>query len=42
MKQLIPVLCTLLWASNALGQGYDIYVSDAGNFTPAPLADPEV
>jgi len=36
MKILLPILCTLLWASNAICQGYDIYVSDAGNFGQPP------
>ena len=36
MKILHPILCTLLWASNAICQGYDIYVSDAGNFGQPP------
>jgi sugar lactone lactonase YvrE len=36
MKMLLSVLCAMLWASNALGQGYDIYVSDAGNFSQPP------
>jgi len=36
MKILLPILCTLLWASNAFCQGYDIYVSDAPNFGQPP------
>ena len=36
MKILLPVLCIVLWASNAFCQGYDIYVSDAGNFGQPP------
>ena len=36
MKILLPIFCTLLWASNAICQGYDIYVSDAGNFGQPP------
>jgi sugar lactone lactonase YvrE len=36
MKILLPILCALLWASNAFCQGYDIYVSDAGNFSLPP------
>ena len=36
MKTLLPILCALLWASNAISQGYDIYVSDAGNFGQPP------
>ena len=36
MKILLPILCVLLWASTAFGQGYDIYVSDAGNFSQPP------
>jgi hypothetical protein len=30
------LLCSLLWASSALGQPYDIYVVDAGNFGQPP------
>lgn len=33
---LLPVLWMLLWIPNALCQGYDIYVSDAGNFGLPP------
>jgi len=36
MKILLPILCTLLWASNAFCQGYDIYVSDVPNFGQPP------
>jgi len=36
MKIFLPILCALLWASNAFGQDYDIYVSDAGNFAQPP------
>ena len=36
MKILLPILCTLLWASSAFCQAYDIYVSDAGNFGQPP------
>ena len=36
MKILLPLLCTLLWASNAFCQGYDIYVSDVPNFGQPP------
>ena len=36
MKILLPILCALLWASNAFCQGYDIYVSDVPNFGQPP------
>jgi hypothetical protein len=36
MKILLTTLCALLCVSNAYGQGYDIYVSDAGNFSQPP------
>jgi sugar lactone lactonase YvrE len=36
MRLLLPVFCALLWASNALCQGYDIYVSDVPNFGLPP------
>jgi hypothetical protein len=36
MKIFLPMLCVLFWTSNTLGQGYDIYVSDAGNFSQPP------
>ena len=36
MKILLPILCALLWVSNAFCQGYDIYVSDVPNFGQPP------
>lgn len=32
----LAILCTVLWASSAFGQPYDIYVVDAGNFGQPP------
>ncbi len=36
MKILLPILCAVLCSSNAFSQGFDIYVSDAGNFGQPP------
>lgn len=36
MKLLLFVLCCLFWISSAFGQSYDVYVSDAGNFSQPP------
>jgi len=36
MKTLLSMLVALLWANGAFCQSYDIYVSDAGNFSQPP------
>jgi hypothetical protein len=36
MNRVLVLLCALLWAACANAQNYDVYVSDAGNFSQPP------